>query len=201
MLTDQEVEGYRWHGYLFPIPALSSAELTVCNDGLGRFEHWLETPLTEAGRKWRSAGRGRNKSRPDATRRRRRALRPRGRRGDGAACGSFSLHHTLARHRSAPNRASHRRIGLGISYIPAHVRTIGSYRPSALLASAGMTAAAISICPRRRRASSIPPRSSATSRPIAAGVGITPSRPSGTPTVSRRPRLFFDARPSGHAQG
>ena len=46
--------------------------------------------------------------------------------------GNFSLHHTLCRHRSAPNRASHRRIGLGISYIPADVRTIGSYRLSAL---------------------------------------------------------------------
>ena len=46
--------------------------------------------------------------------------------------GHFSLHHTLCRHRSAPNRASHRRIGLGISYIPASVRTIGSYRLSAL---------------------------------------------------------------------
>jgi non-haem Fe2+, alpha-ketoglutarate-dependent halogenase len=47
--------------------------------------------------------------------------------------GSFSLHHTLCRHRSAPNRASHRRIGLGISYIPARVRMIGSHRLSALL--------------------------------------------------------------------
>lgn len=47
--------------------------------------------------------------------------------------GSFSLHHTLCRHRSTPNRASHRRIGLGISYIPASVRTIGSFRLSALL--------------------------------------------------------------------
>lgn len=47
--------------------------------------------------------------------------------------GQFSLHHTLCRHRSAPNRASHRRIGLGISYIPASVRTIGSYRLSARL--------------------------------------------------------------------
>src|SRR5690348_2989070 len=33
--------------------------------------------------------------------------------------GSFSLHHTLCRHRSAPNRARHRRVGIGISYIPA----------------------------------------------------------------------------------
>ena len=47
--------------------------------------------------------------------------------------GSFSLHHTLCRHRSAPNRAAHRRIGLGISYIPAHVRPIGSHRMFARL--------------------------------------------------------------------
>ena len=36
--------------------------------------------------------------------------------------GSFSLHHTLCSHRSAPNRSNHRRVGLGISYIPAHCR-------------------------------------------------------------------------------
>jgi non-haem Fe2+, alpha-ketoglutarate-dependent halogenase len=47
--------------------------------------------------------------------------------------GSFSLHHTLCRHRSAPNHANHRRIGVGISYIPAHVRLIGSHRMCALL--------------------------------------------------------------------
>ena len=47
--------------------------------------------------------------------------------------GEFSLHHTLTCHRSAPNRADHRRIGLGISYIPASVRTIGSHRLSALM--------------------------------------------------------------------
>lgn len=47
--------------------------------------------------------------------------------------GSFSLHHTLCAHRSAPNRASHRRIGLGINYIPAHVRPTAPFRMSALL--------------------------------------------------------------------
>jgi hypothetical protein len=47
--------------------------------------------------------------------------------------GSFSLHHTLCRHRSAPNRAGHRRIGLGISYIPAHCRLTGSVRMCARL--------------------------------------------------------------------
>src|SRR5919204_2269752 len=34
----------------------------------------------------------------------------------------FSLHHTLCLHRSAPNRSGDRRIGIGISYIPTHVR-------------------------------------------------------------------------------
>jgi ectoine hydroxylase-related dioxygenase (phytanoyl-CoA dioxygenase family) len=47
--------------------------------------------------------------------------------------GSFSLHHTLCRHRSAPNRADHRRVGLGISYIPASCRLDGSVRMYARL--------------------------------------------------------------------
>jgi hypothetical protein len=49
------------------------------------------------------------------------------------AAGSFSLHHTLCVHRSAPNRASHRRIGCGINYIPAHVRPTGPVRMAAML--------------------------------------------------------------------
>lgn len=47
--------------------------------------------------------------------------------------GEMSLHHTLCPHRSAPNAAAHRRVGYGISYIPAHVRTTGSRRLPALL--------------------------------------------------------------------
>ena len=47
--------------------------------------------------------------------------------------GSFSLHHTLCRHRSAPNRAHHRRVGIGISYIPAHCRLTGTVRMCARL--------------------------------------------------------------------
>jgi len=47
--------------------------------------------------------------------------------------GSFSLHHTLCVHRSAPNRAGHRRVGMGINYIPASVRPTGSTRMSAML--------------------------------------------------------------------
>jgi len=49
------------------------------------------------------------------------------------AAGEFSLHHTLCRHRSAPNRAAQRRVGLGISYIPAHCRLTGSVRMYASL--------------------------------------------------------------------
>jgi phytanoyl-CoA dioxygenase PhyH len=47
--------------------------------------------------------------------------------------GQFSLHHTLCPHRSAPNRADHRRVGLGISYIPAHCHLTGTVRMSARL--------------------------------------------------------------------
>ena len=48
--------------------------------------------------------------------------------------GSFSLHHTLCVHRSAPNRAPHRRIGLGINYIPA---ACAADRPGAHVGDAG----------------------------------------------------------------
>ena len=47
--------------------------------------------------------------------------------------GQFSLHHTLCVHRSARNNTPHRRIGLGINYIPTHVRTTGSRRMPAML--------------------------------------------------------------------
>ena len=38
--------------------------------------------------------------------------------------GQFSLHHTHLVHNSRPNRSTHRRVGLGISYIPTHARCI-----------------------------------------------------------------------------
>jgi len=47
--------------------------------------------------------------------------------------GSFSLHHELAVHRSSPNNAAHRRIGIGLNYIPAHVRVDGPFRLRAML--------------------------------------------------------------------
>ena len=39
--------------------------------------------------------------------------------------GQVSLHHTHLIHSSGPNRTSERRIGIGISYIPPHVRFVG----------------------------------------------------------------------------
>jgi non-heme Fe2+,alpha-ketoglutarate-dependent halogenase len=47
--------------------------------------------------------------------------------------GSFSLHHEFAVHRSAPNNASHRRVGIGLNYIPAHVRVDSPVRLCAML--------------------------------------------------------------------
>ena len=45
--------------------------------------------------------------------------------------GQMSLHHTFLVHRSGPNLSSDRRIGLGISYIPAHVRCRAATRLAA----------------------------------------------------------------------
>lgn len=47
--------------------------------------------------------------------------------------GQFSLHHTLVIHRSEPNHSMDRRIGIGISYIPARVHHIGTRRMTATL--------------------------------------------------------------------
>jgi len=47
--------------------------------------------------------------------------------------GSISLHHELAVHRSAPNHAKHRRVGIGLNYIPTHVRVDGPVRCCAML--------------------------------------------------------------------
>ena len=47
--------------------------------------------------------------------------------------GELSLHHTHLLHRSGGNETDDRRIGVGISYIPTHVRPVGRVKPSALL--------------------------------------------------------------------
>jgi non-haem Fe2+, alpha-ketoglutarate-dependent halogenase len=47
--------------------------------------------------------------------------------------GYFSLHHELSIHRSAPNCSQHRRVGIGLNYIPTHVRVDGPIRCRAML--------------------------------------------------------------------
>jgi hypothetical protein len=47
--------------------------------------------------------------------------------------GEFSLHHTHLFHNSMPNRSDDRRIGLGVSYIPARCRVATPHRLSAML--------------------------------------------------------------------
>ena len=47
--------------------------------------------------------------------------------------GEMSLHHTALVHCSPGNDNNDRRMGLGISFIPAHVRPLGPVKPSALL--------------------------------------------------------------------
>jgi len=47
--------------------------------------------------------------------------------------GEMSLHHTALVHCSPGNDNDDRRMGLGISFIPAHVRPLGPVKPSALL--------------------------------------------------------------------
>ncbi len=47
--------------------------------------------------------------------------------------GEFSMHHGLCPHRSGPNRSNHRRIGLGLNFIPTSVASTGSVRPAAML--------------------------------------------------------------------
>jgi non-haem Fe2+, alpha-ketoglutarate-dependent halogenase len=47
--------------------------------------------------------------------------------------GEFSLHHGQCTHRSGPNAAGHRRIGMGINYVPAWAKPIGKYRTAGML--------------------------------------------------------------------
>ena len=49
------------------------------------------------------------------------------------APGEVSFHHTMTMHASGPNRSTERRIGIGVSYIPAHVRHASPVRLSASL--------------------------------------------------------------------
>jgi non-heme Fe2+,alpha-ketoglutarate-dependent halogenase len=228
MLTPEQIERYRYNGYLYPLAGPSAEELAECNAGMARFEEWLGQPINQSDRRWRSApyvmlpwadALVRNPRILDAVESvigpdilvytttffikeadsptyaawhqdatyfgltphehvtawvaltnageeegcmevvsakaaprqlHHAALRlEHSINGGGQAiverfyegggemmalnAGQFSLHHTLCCHRSAPNRSAHRRVGLGISYIPAHCRVTGPVRMSARL--------------------------------------------------------------------
>ncbi|HJQ55407.1 MAG TPA: phytanoyl-CoA dioxygenase family protein [Vineibacter sp.] len=49
------------------------------------------------------------------------------------SAGQMSMHHTYIMHRSGPNATDHRRVGLGISYIPTSVRCRSATRLTAML--------------------------------------------------------------------
>jgi non-haem Fe2+, alpha-ketoglutarate-dependent halogenase len=227
-LTPQQVASYRHNGFLFPIPALTDAEIATCLAGLQQLETELGSPVADADVKWRShayahsvwfnnlirhpkildaiedvigpnilvwtstffikephsptfaawhqdgtyfgltpheqvcawvaltdasreAGCMEHLSSQGAPRQLHHA--PLGlansinRAGQtimetfddsdpvamALPAGSFSLHHEFAVHRSAPNNASHRRVGIGLNYLPTHVRVEGPVRCCAML--------------------------------------------------------------------
>ncbi|MEK9722517.1 MAG: phytanoyl-CoA dioxygenase family protein [Rhodospirillaceae bacterium] len=47
--------------------------------------------------------------------------------------GQFSMHHGLTAHRSGPNTSNHRRIGLGMNFVPADARPVGAERTAGML--------------------------------------------------------------------
>ncbi len=227
-LTQEQVDSYRYNGFLFPIPALTPEEVATCLAGLARLERDLGSPVAEAEVKWRShayahspwfndlirhprildavedvigpnilvwtstffikephsqtyaawhqdgayfglepkeqvcawvaltdataeAGCMEQLSAHGAPRERHHAAlglaNSINRAGQtimeefdqsnpvamALPAGSFSLHHELAIHRSAPNGAAHRRVGIGLNYIPTHVRVEGPVRCCAML--------------------------------------------------------------------
>jgi hypothetical protein len=228
VLTQEQVDFYRYNGFLFPIPALSPDEVATCLAGLSRLEANLGCPIAQSDIKWRSHAYAHSLWFNDLIRHPRildavedvigpnilvwtstffikepnsptfaawhqdgtyfglepkeqvnawvaltdataeagcmEVLSSRGAprqlRHDALGLahsinragqaiteafdhsspvtmalppGSFSLHHELAVHRSAPNRAAHRRVGIGLNYIPTHVRVDSPVRLMAML--------------------------------------------------------------------
>jgi non-heme Fe2+,alpha-ketoglutarate-dependent halogenase len=227
-LTQEQLESFRYNGFLFPLPALSPAEIETCLTGLQRLETELGGPVAEADPKWRSHGHMHAPWFNDLIRHPRIldaiedvigpnilvwtstffikephsptyaawhqdggyfGLEPQQSvcawvaltdASEEAGCmeqlsfngepkmyhhspmglpnsinragqtiveafdetnptamalpaGSFSLHHELAVHRSAPNHASHRRVGIGLNYMPTHVSLNSPVRCRAML--------------------------------------------------------------------
>ena len=227
-LTQQQVDSFRYNGFLFPVPALSPSEIATCLAGLERLETELGKPVADADVKWRSHAYAHSPWFNDLIRHPRIldaiedligpdilvwtstffikephsptfaawhqdgtyfGLQPKEQvcawvaltdASEEAGCmeqlsahgeprqlhhaalglansinragqtimekfddsqpvamalraGEFSLHHELAVHRSAPNNAAHRRVGIGLNYIPAHVRVDSPVRLCAML--------------------------------------------------------------------
>lgn len=65
--------------------------------------------------------------------------------------GEVSFHNTRTVHFSEPNRSSRRRIGLGLSYVPASVRCTGSVRHTAMLVRGEDRYGSFELEPRVRR--------------------------------------------------
>ena len=227
-LTEDQVASFRQNGFLFPIPALTPAEIDTCLAGLARLEADLGSAVADAEVKWRSQGHAHSPWLNDLVRHPRIldaiedivgpdilvwtstffikeagsatyaawhqdggyfGLEPKesvcawvaltdasreagcmeqlsfhgaprlyhhspmglpnsiNRAGQtivepfdeanpaamALSAGSFSLHHELAIHRSAPNHAAHRRVGIGLNYVAPHVRVDGPVRCKAML--------------------------------------------------------------------
>jgi len=227
-LTPAQVESFRYNGFLYPVPALTPAEVATCLAGLERLETELGSPVADADVKWRSHAYAHSPWFNDLVRHPRVldavedligpdiliwtstffikephsptfaawhqdgaffGLEPNDQvcawvaltdAGKEAGCmemasyrgaprmlhheakglknsinragqtivekfdrskptamalkaGEFSLHHEFAIHRSAPNHAAHRRVGIGINYLPPHVRVNGPVRLKAML--------------------------------------------------------------------
>jgi Phytanoyl-CoA dioxygenase (PhyH) len=227
-LTQEQVDFFHYNGFLFPIPALTPAEIEDCLAGLARLEADLGCRVAEADVKWRSHGHAHSpwfndlirhprildaiedvigpdilvwtstffikepgsktfaawhqdggyfgldpkasvcawvaltdaskeagcmeqlsfRGAPKLHRHEAMALRNSINRAGqtitepfdksnptamALPAGSFSLHHELAIHRSAPNHASHRRIGIGLNYMAPQTRVDGPARCKAML--------------------------------------------------------------------
>ena len=53
-LTPDQVESYRYNGFLSPFTALSPQETASCLAGLARFEQFIGMPVPKADMHWRS---------------------------------------------------------------------------------------------------------------------------------------------------
>lgn len=47
--------------------------------------------------------------------------------------GEFSMHHGLTPHRSGPNVTNHRRVGLGLNFIPTSAKPVGKFKTGGML--------------------------------------------------------------------